>query len=149
MIIGLLTLIAFILWEWRGAKTPVVPFRLFKGQRVVGISFMIAFIGGINYTFSLSYGATLLSNVFRPSPAKIGVYAIGPTAGLIVGATGVNILFAIFKGRARELLFVAAIIMSESPHTQNICSIDQRRPKLLLSAPRLLCHLSTRSRMLS
>ena len=124
IIIGLLTLVAFVLWEWRGAKAPVVPFRLFKGQRVVGISFMIAFIGGINYTFSLSYGATLLTQVFRPSPVKVGVYAIGPTAGLIVGATGINLLFAVFKGRARELLFVAAVIMSESVSPRSACSID-------------------------
>lgn len=121
MIIGLLTFVAFILWEWRGAKEPVMPFRLFRGQRVVGICFMIAFIGGINYTFSSSYGATLLLEVFNPNPVKIGVYAIGPTAGIIIGATLINILLAIFKGRARELLFIGAITMSGSLSTRNAC----------------------------
>ena len=114
MIIGLLLLAVFILWEWKGAKSPVVPFRLFKGQRVVGFVFVIACVGGINFTFSLNLGATVLTKVFQPGPIMVGVYTIGPTAGLIIGATSINILFATLKGRARELLFVSAVTMSKS-----------------------------------
>ena len=114
MIIGLLTLVVFVLWEWKGAESPVVPFRRFKGQRVVGFVFIIAIVAGINYTFAQSLGATLLQEVFRPSPVRVGVYAMGPTAGLIVGATLFNVLLAYFAGHDREVLFVSAAIMSES-----------------------------------
>ncbi len=113
LIIGLVTLAVFLLWEWRGAKSPVVPFRLFKGQRVVGLIFLIAFTAGINYTVSLSIGPSLLDEVFQPGPTTVGLYALGPTAGLIIGATAINVLLAVFKGRARELLFVSAAILSK------------------------------------
>lgn len=114
MIIGLLTLVVFVLGEWKGAKSPVVPFRLFKGQRVVGFVFIIALFAGINYAFAQSLGATLLQEVFRPSPVRVGVYAMGATAGLLVGATLFNVLLAYFGGRALEVWFVSAAIMSES-----------------------------------
>ncbi len=114
MILGLVSLLVFVLWEWKGASAPVVPFRLFKGQRVVGFVYIIAIVGGINYSFASNLGATLLQQVFGPTPVKTGIYALGPTAGLIIGATSINLLFAYFKGRARELLFVSAAIMSES-----------------------------------
>ena len=114
LIIGLVVLAMFLVWEWRGAKSPVVPFRLFKGQRIVGLTYIIAFIAGINYSVSLTIGPSALQEVFEPGPIEVGVYALGPTAGLIVGATLINILFSLFKGRARELLFVSAAIMSMS-----------------------------------
>ena len=113
MILGLVSLIVFVLWEWKGTSNPVVPFRLFKGQRVVGFVYIIAIVGGINFSFAQNLGPTLLQEVFRPTPIKTGIYALGPTTGLIVGATSINVLFAYFKGRARELLFVSAAIMSE------------------------------------
>ena len=114
LVIGIVALAIFLLWEWRGAKSPVVPFRLFKGQRVVGLIFLIAFIAGINYSVSLGVGPTLLSEIFQPGPTTVGLYALGPTAGLILGATSINVLLGTFKGRARELLFVSAAIMSKS-----------------------------------
>ena len=149
MIIGLLTLVVFVLWEWKGAKSPVVPFRLFKGQRVVGFVFIIAFVAGINYTFAQSLGATLLQEVFQPSPIRVGVYAMGPTAGLIVGATLFNVLLAYFGGHAREVLFVSAATMSELfSKNQGGQHIDGAQ-QLLSSVGLLFCRRSTQRLTLS
>jgi len=51
-LIGIALIGVFIVWEWKFAKYPMVPFELFKGQRVVGLSFAVAFIAGANF-FSL------------------------------------------------------------------------------------------------
>ena len=47
LIVGLLTLIAFGLWEWIGPHGyPMVPKAIFKGQRVVALAFVIVFVAG-------------------------------------------------------------------------------------------------------
>ena len=113
LFIGLGLLVVLALWEWKGAKNPVIPFRLFAGQRVVTFTFLIAFIVGINYYVILTIGPEVLLEVFDPKPVTGGLYGLGPSLCLMLGATLVNILLTVFGGRARELLFVAAVIMSK------------------------------------
>lgn len=51
LIVGLLTLIAFGFWEWKGPhKYPMVPKAIFQGQRVVALAFVIVFVAGTSYT---------------------------------------------------------------------------------------------------
>lgn len=108
-----LALIGVLLgWEWKGASNPVIPFRLFVGQRVVGITFLIAFMVGINYYVILTIGPKVLINVFYPGPIVTGLYGLAPTLALMIGATLGNVLLTVFRGRARELTFAFALIMS-------------------------------------
>ncbi|KAL3481710.1 major facilitator superfamily domain-containing protein [Aspergillus californicus] len=44
LIVGVALIIAFIVWEWKFSKHPIVPKRLFAGQKVVGIMFVISFV---------------------------------------------------------------------------------------------------------
>ena len=111
--IGLALLIALVLWEWKGAENPVIPFRLFTGQRVVGFIFIIAFVAGIDYYVILTIGPEVLIEVFDPSPVITGLYGLGPSLCLVAGATIINVLLTVFRGRARELLFVCAVVMSK------------------------------------
>lgn len=39
----------FVVWEWKFAKTPMIPRELFSGQRIVAITFAISFISGMNF----------------------------------------------------------------------------------------------------
>ena len=39
----------FIIWEWKVAKVPMIPQELFAGQRIAGMAFLIAFVGGMYY----------------------------------------------------------------------------------------------------
>lgn len=52
LLIGIALLVTWFVWEWKFAKHPMVPFELFKGQRVVGFAFGVAFVAGMNF-FSL------------------------------------------------------------------------------------------------
>jgi hypothetical protein len=63
LILGLLLLGIFLLWEWRYAKAPVLPFRLFQGQGVVALGYLIAFIGGMSYETAQDIGMSLISEV--------------------------------------------------------------------------------------
>lgn len=48
LIIGLVMIVVlFPLWEVYGTKYPMVPWAIFKGQRVVALAFVIVFIAGM------------------------------------------------------------------------------------------------------
>lgn len=47
LLIGIALLVAWFIWEWKFARHPMVPFELFKGQRVVALSFAVAFVAGM------------------------------------------------------------------------------------------------------
>lgn len=49
LLIGIFLLIAFVVWEWKGAKTPMVPRELFQGQQTVGMTFVLVFVAGMNF----------------------------------------------------------------------------------------------------
>ena len=46
LLVGILLIIAFVIWEWKICKDPMVPHEMFAGQRIVGMAYGIAFIAG-------------------------------------------------------------------------------------------------------
>ena len=46
LISGIVMILAFPIWEWKGTKSPMVPWAIFEGQSVVAISLVAVFIGG-------------------------------------------------------------------------------------------------------
>jgi MFS family permease len=46
LIIGFLLIVAFVVWELKFCKDPMVPHEMFKGQRIVGMAYGIAFVAG-------------------------------------------------------------------------------------------------------
>ena len=48
LIIGIILILLFPLWEWKGPKYPMVPGAIFKGQRVVTMSYIIVFVAGMS-----------------------------------------------------------------------------------------------------
>lgn len=49
LIVGIVLIIAFVIWEWKVAKLPIVPKELFQGQKIVGITFLLVFVAGMNF----------------------------------------------------------------------------------------------------
>ncbi|KEF63531.1 uncharacterized protein A1O9_01509 [Exophiala aquamarina CBS 119918] len=76
LIIGILLIASWVVWEARFAKFPMVPKELFQGQRIVGIAFFIAFVAGMNFYsvinfFPLSFGA-----VYDPDPVQVAILLV-------------------------------------------------------------------------
>ncbi|OAP64845.1 hypothetical protein AYL99_00817 [Fonsecaea erecta] len=46
LLLGIALLVAFVVWEWKYCKDPMVPHELFTGQRIVAIAYGIAFVAG-------------------------------------------------------------------------------------------------------
>jgi hypothetical protein len=47
LLIGFFLMAAFVVWEVKFAKDPMVPHEMFKGQRIVAMAYGIAFVAGM------------------------------------------------------------------------------------------------------
>lgn len=133
LLVGLALIAAFVVWEWKGAKAPIVPRELFQGQRTIGVTFVLLFIAGMNFyslincTYSQSgfYGLndplTFLpvfpisfTTVYNPDPIQVGLKGLGYGISVTSGAVVFNWLLSIFKNNNRELMIASCVIMSKS-----------------------------------
>ncbi len=112
LIIGLLLIIAFGLWEWKFAKHPIIPHALFEGQNIIAMTFLIAFVGGMNFYSLLNFFPLSFTNIYDPDPVKVGLMGLGPAIGTTFGATLGNASVAFTRGRAREILLFSCILMT-------------------------------------
>jgi hypothetical protein len=111
LIIGILLIVAFVLWEWKGAKNPMVPEEIFAGQRIVGLAYGIAFVSGMNFYAILNFFPLLYTEVFEPTPYTIGTKSLGAAFGTFLGSVLINALLSIWKDHNREVLLFSCIIM--------------------------------------
>lgn len=114
LLIGFALIVGFVVWEWKGAKYPMVPRELFAGQRVVALAYGVAFIGGASFYSLLNMYPLTFSTVYDPAPVKVGTKAVGVAVCNIAGAVFFNAMLSVTKGHAREILFIASAIMSKS-----------------------------------
>ncbi|OCK83985.1 MFS general substrate transporter [Lepidopterella palustris CBS 459.81] len=112
MVVGLILIFAFFLWEWKGAKYPMVPAAIFQGQRVVAPAMFIAFVVGMNLYAVLNFMPVLFATVYNPDAMQVGLKALGFGFGQTVGATVMNIGMTVFKNHQRENLMISIILMT-------------------------------------
>jgi hypothetical protein len=125
LLIGVLLIGAFVLWELKGAKYPMVPREIFAGQRIVGLAFLIAFISGVDFYSVLNFFPLTFTNVYKPTPTAIGWKGLGAGLSVPFGASIVNALLSVLKGNNRELLLVSCVIMSKCSHPVNLPPSDR------------------------
>jgi hypothetical protein len=129
MIIGIALIVAFVVWEAKYAKVPMVPREMFSGQRIVAMAYGIAFVAGkgpnpsiglplltspigMNFYALLNFFPLLFSDVFPPDPVQVGLKGLAPGLSTTLGAVFVNAALSWFKGHNRELLIFSTVIMS-------------------------------------
>ncbi|KAL2008277.1 hypothetical protein VTN00DRAFT_8259 [Thermoascus crustaceus] len=78
IIFGLLTLVIFVVFEWKVAKYPLAPMRLFKSPSN-NATFGIAFIHGFVYIADMYYLPLYFQSVIGASPLLSGVYILPVT----------------------------------------------------------------------
>ncbi|TCD66867.1 hypothetical protein EIP91_000821, partial [Steccherinum ochraceum] len=86
----------FCLWEWKGAKLPIVPMYIFKETTVTGV-YITMFINGFIFYSSLFYIPQFFQVALSDSPIRSGVFLLPVLvsqtlasfiAGQIVSKTG-------------------------------------------------------------
>ena len=111
LVVGIVLIIAFIVWE-NFAPYPMVPGHLFKNKRISVLTFIVTAISGANFYSLLNFWPLQLKNVFNPSPALIGAYAMPFGFSVAFGVVVVTALLSKLKGSNRELLFVSCVLMT-------------------------------------
>jgi hypothetical protein len=127
LIIGFLTIGAWIIWEWKGAKHPMVPMELFQGQRVVSLAYVVAFVAGMNFFSVLNFWPLMISTVWNPDPVQVGLRGLAPGLSVTVGAIFFNSMLIVWKGGAKWIIFIASAILTCFSGAMAIVSPDNEK----------------------
>lgn len=111
LLIGLAMIFAWIAWEWKGASHPMVPMELFKGQRVVALSYAVAFVAGMNFFSQLNFWPLMISTVWDADPVHVGLRGIAPGLSVTIGAIFFNSMLSTWKGGSKWILVIASTIL--------------------------------------
>ncbi|KAH8826375.1 MFS general substrate transporter [Flagelloscypha sp. PMI_526] len=93
---GVVAMIIFCLWEWKGAKLPIIPMHIFMHGTVVGV-FIAMFINGFITYSSVYYLPEFFQIRLKMDPTHAGIFLIpllicqlaaGWIAGLVITKTG-------------------------------------------------------------
>lgn len=70
LVLGVVLLVAFFVWEAYGARFPMFPKRLWQEPRILGLTLVITFISGANFFSILMFWPTQAFNVSSNHRAK-------------------------------------------------------------------------------
>ncbi|GIZ38100.1 hypothetical protein CKM354_000152400 [Cercospora kikuchii] len=112
LLFGIGLLAAWVVWEWKFAKHPMIPKELFVGQRVVGFSFAVAFVAGMNFFSLLNFWPLTISTVWSASPIAIGWRGLPVACATAFGAIFWNALLSVWTSGIRWILFMAALMLT-------------------------------------
>ena len=110
IIFGIVTIVLFFFNEWRFAKYPVIPIRLFKDRSNLA-SLGVCFIHGFVFISSTYYLPIYFQIVIGASPILSGVYLFPLVLSLSFGAAAVGI-FIKKTGRYREPIWFGLCTMT-------------------------------------
>lgn len=126
LILGALLLIAFAVWEVKGAKYPMFPSRLKQEPRVLALTLVITFISGANFFSILMFWPTQAFNVYGHDPVGVGIRGLPVGFSILAGACIVLWLLSVFRGHNKELMIASSVLMtagknqaSSSPYFTN------------------------------
>lgn len=112
LLFGFATVVAWIAWEWKGTKHPMVPMELFKGQRVVSLAYAVAFVAGMNFFSVLNFWPLMIGNVWNPDPVHVGLRGLAPGLSVTIGAIFFNSMLSTWKGGSKWILAFASALLT-------------------------------------
>ncbi|OAG45348.1 hypothetical protein AYO21_00696 [Fonsecaea monophora] len=110
LVIGIVMIIGFGAWEWKGASFPMVPRELFAGHRIVAMSFLVSFVAGMYFYGLLNFFPVVYLDVYRPDPIQSGLKGVIVSLGVTAGAVVPNMLLSVWKDHNRWILFACAAL---------------------------------------
>ncbi|KAI1463433.1 MFS general substrate transporter [Daldinia caldariorum] len=102
LILGFLLCVAFVLWQWRGPKFPLVPLHIFKSKIVNGACLTMA-INGWNFVVQVYYVPTFYQLAYGYSATKAGAMLLPITLLQTLSST-LSGLVVHWVGRYRECI---------------------------------------------
>lgn len=112
LILGIIILVAFCIWEIYGAKHPIIPWRLVNEPRTFGLTLLITSISGANFFSVIMFWPTQAFNVYNHDPIQVGIRSLPIGFGTLIGAFVALWLLSVSKGRIRELMAGSSCLMA-------------------------------------
>ncbi|KAM4054579.1 major facilitator superfamily protein [Hirsutella rhossiliensis] len=102
LVVGSVVSVAFVVWQWKGPKYPLVPLHIFKSKIVNGACLTMA-INGWNFVMQVYYVPTFYQLVYGYSATKSGALLLPITIVQTVSST-LSGLIVHWVGRYRECI---------------------------------------------
>ncbi len=112
LILGIVLLIAFCVWETRFAKFPMFPARLKQDPRILALTLVITFVSGANFFSILMFWPSQAFSVYGQDPVGVGIRNLPVFFSILAGACIVLWLLTVFRGRVKVLMIVSAVCMT-------------------------------------
>ncbi|KAI2638711.1 MFS general substrate transporter [Hypomontagnella submonticulosa] len=109
IVIGILTLGVYALIEWKVAKYPITPLRLFQSTSNLAV-FGIAYIHGAVFIAHLYYLPLYFQAVLGASPILSGVYLL-PVAITLSAVSSLTGVYISKSGRYRSSIYFGLVVM--------------------------------------
>ncbi|MCJ1411019.1 hypothetical protein MMC19_005107 [Ptychographa xylographoides] len=124
LIIGIVLLILFVVWEIKFAKFPMFPSRLKQAPRTLALTLVITAISGANFFSILMFWPTQAFNVYGQDPVGVGIRGIPVGFSILTGACVVLWLLSVFRGHNKELMIVSSVLMTAGCGSLAVGRID-------------------------
>ncbi|QKX61383.1 uncharacterized protein TRUGW13939_08531 [Talaromyces rugulosus] len=108
LILGFVIFIAFVVWQWKGARVPLVPMHIFK-SRIVNGACLTMFVNGWNFLVQVYYIPTFYQLVFGYSTVMSGAMLLPITLMQTLSST-LSGLIVHWVGRYRECILFGWLI---------------------------------------
>ncbi|ORY18868.1 fungal trichothecene efflux pump [Clohesyomyces aquaticus] len=112
LILGIVLLIAFVLWEAYGAKNPMFPRRINQVSGILSLTLVITFISGANFFSILMFWPTQAFNVYGHDPIGVGLRGLPVGFGILAGAFISLWALSAFRGNNKTILVVSSVLMT-------------------------------------
>src|SRR5947207_2175859 len=73
LLLGAAFIMAFCVWEAKGAKFPMFPSRLLREPRILTLTLIITFISGANFFSVIMFWPTQAFNVYGHDATQVGI----------------------------------------------------------------------------
>ncbi|TFK32430.1 major facilitator superfamily domain-containing protein [Crucibulum laeve] len=107
---GFVVVVLFCLWEWKGARLPIIPMHIFKHSTVCGV-YITMFVNGFVYFSSLYYLPQFFQVVLGYDPIRAGIFLIPVLVSQMV-ATWIAGIIVSHTGRYRIIIYLGFSIWS-------------------------------------
>ncbi|QKX57055.1 uncharacterized protein TRUGW13939_04163 [Talaromyces rugulosus] len=112
LILGFLILVAFGLWEAYGAKYPMIPAKIIKEPRTLGLTLLITWVSGANFFSIILFWPTQSFNQFGHDPVAVGLRSLPVGYGILAGACITLWLLSLLKGHNKALMIGSSVLMT-------------------------------------
>lgn len=112
LIIGIVLIVAFCVYEAFVPEVPMVPAAIFKGQRVVLMAYIIVFIAGVQFYSILGFFPLALEKVWPSSPEISGFRGLWYPLAILVGACVVSYAMSYTRGHVMPMFVISSCLMT-------------------------------------